>query len=288
MFVFFITNVSVSLQITLQYVKLRSTNASPGIRRSSKITWKMFLYSKRKVKYHLQFVFFYLIKCVTNSLRTQALPGHCLAFVPSGYLHAMTPWPRVGGVLPVYVRFGRIKFIVCCLRLLIREYRRNRDFFPGAHESRFDRGPHHKTALSHTLIQWDGRKILSQFSFVLLLLLLLLWMQKHSCKSKGFAIFCSSGCIQTTNPTELWNPELAWYSPSITHRICLDGLEHDLGINDFRPTKPFLIVEVLAARAKFLDHLNVFRTTNVFGYSVVLSYLPNPSARAGYDTRSIF
>ena len=53
------------------------------------------------------------------------------------------------------------------------------------------------------------------------------------------------------------------------------GLEHNLGILNFRPTWPCLMVEVLATRVKFLEPFDyytminctfTFCTTNVFGF----------------------
>ena len=43
--------------------------------------------------------------------------------------------------------------------------------------------------------------------------------------------------MKVTNYTGLWDAEiLAWYSPNTSHRICLYGLEHSLGIHGFRFT----------------------------------------------------
>ena len=66
------------------------------------------------------------------------------------------------------------------------------------------------------------------------------------------------------NHAELWDAELAWYSLRATQRICLHGLEHGLGINDFRPTWPFLIVEVFSTQVNILEP---------FGYFDVINYI---------------
>ena len=54
--------------------------------------------------------------------------------------------------------------------------------------------------------------------------------------------------VKMTNHTGLWDAKLAWYSSCDTHRTCLYGLQHDLGIHGFRPAYPCLTVEVLATR----------------------------------------
>ena len=66
-----------------------------------------------------------------------------------------------------------------------------------------------------------------------------------------------------TNYSGLGDAELAWYSPSDTYRICLNGLEHSLGIHSFRPTWLYQIVEVLVTRVKFLEP---------FGYCIVINW----------------
>ena len=58
---------------------------------------------------------------------------------------------------------------------------------------------------------------------------------------------------EITNPTGLWDVELAWYSPSATHWICLYSTGHGLRIHDFRPTWSYLIVEVFVTLVKFLE-----------------------------------
>ena len=72
-----------------------------------------------------------------------------------------------------------------------------------------------------------------------------------------------------------WDTEFSWYSSSAVNRVCLYGLEHDLGIHDFKRTWPCLIVDVLATRAKSLlssvyctvtNCAFTFRSTNVFCY----------------------
>ena len=80
--------------------------------------------------------------------------------------------------------------------------------------------------------------------------------------------------MKVANHTGLWDAELTWYYPSFTCWICLYNLEHSLGIYDFRPTWPCLIVEVITAQTKFLElsgYCNLikwtftFCPTNVFG-----------------------
>ena len=44
-----------------------------------------------------------------------------------------------------------------------------------------------------------------------------------------------------------------WYSPSVTHQICPNGLEHGLKIHSFKANWPSLIVEVLKTQVKFLE-----------------------------------
>ena len=77
------------------------------------------------------------------------------------------------------------------------------------------------------------------------------------------------------NHTRLWDAELVSYSSSATQRICLNSLEHGLGIHDFRSTWSCLIVEVLVNRTKFLQPFGycivinsafIFCTTHVLGY----------------------
>ena len=59
--------------------------------------------------------------------------------------------------------------------------------------------------------------------------------------------------MKVTNHIGLWDTELTWYTLIATQRICLYGLEHDLGIHSFWPTWLCLIVDVLAVREKFLQ-----------------------------------
>ena len=59
--------------------------------------------------------------------------------------------------------------------------------------------------------------------------------------------------VKETNHTGLWDAKLAWYSVSTIKQIHVYGLEHDLGIHNFRPNLPYLTVEVLANQAKFLQ-----------------------------------
>ena len=102
---------------------------------------------------------------------------------------------------------------------------------------------------------------------------------------KSFAIFCYyashnsaasddfEAVVKVTNNTELWEAELAWYSPNATLWIWFYSLEHRLGIHSYRSTWSSLIVEVLATWAKFLKPSGystvincafAFHTTNVF------------------------
>ena len=67
------------------------------------------------------------------------------------------------------------------------------------------------------------------------------------------------------NHTELWDTEFVWCSPSITHWICLNGLEHSLGIHTFRPT---WLPKFLQPQAKFLwpsDYCTVINCPFIFG-----------------------
>ena len=44
----------------------------------------------------------------------------------------------------------------------------------------------------------------------------------------------SPDVMKIANHTRLWDAELAWYSQSATHQICLNGLKHGFGIQGFR------------------------------------------------------
>ena len=77
--------------------------------------------------------------------------------------------------------------------------------------------------------------------------------------------------------------KLAWYSPSATFLICLDGLKPSLGICGCKPTWPCLIAKVFATQLKFLNPsgyctvincIFIFCTTNVFScFSSVMAHL---------------
>ena len=54
----------------------------------------------------------------------------------------------------------------------------------------------------------------------------------------------SAEIVKVINHTELWDTELAWYSPSATRRICLTRLEHGFGIYNFSSTWLWLIIVV--------------------------------------------
>ena len=80
--------------------------------------------------------------------------------------------------------------------------------------------------------------------------------------------------VKRTKFTGLWDAELSSYSPIATPWIRLYDLEHCLGIHAFGPTRPCLIVEVIATQAKFLQSscyctvincANTFSITNIFG-----------------------
>ena len=64
----------------------------------------------------------------------------------------------------------------------------------------------------------------------------------------------SAEIIKVMNHTGFWDAELAWYSPSATHWICLHGLKHGLGIHVSRSTWPCLII-FLQLKQNFLNHL---------------------------------
>ena len=95
-------------------------------------------------------------------------------------------------------------------------------------------------------------------------------LSNYSSESKVLQYFCimrsnsvtpnafASEAVKVTNHIELCEAELAWYSPSPTQWICLNGLEHGLRIHCFKLIWPCLIDLVLAARSKFLyPHLLV-------------------------------
>ena len=80
--------------------------------------------------------------------------------------------------------------------------------------------------------------------------------------------------LKVINHSRLWDAKLAWYSPIATWWIYLYDLEHSQGNHVFRLTWPYLIVIVLATRAKFFEpsgywtEINctfTFCTTNIFG-----------------------
>ena len=85
------------------------------------------------------------------------------------------------------------------------------------------------------------------------------WLRGQKCCSilVTWATAWSTGCFcqggQVAEHKGLRDAELAWYSSSVTCCICLYGLNQNLGIHVFRPSWPYLIVEVLATRAKFID-----------------------------------
>ena len=58
--------------------------------------------------------------------------------------------------------------------------------------------------------------------------------------------------LKEMNDTILRNDKLTWYSPTITHQICIYSLKHGLGIHILRPTRFCRIVAGLSTRAKFL------------------------------------
>ena len=59
--------------------------------------------------------------------------------------------------------------------------------------------------------------------------------------------------VNETKYTGLWDAKFTWYSPSDTPRICFYGLEHELGFYDFKATRSYLIIELFATQAKFLE-----------------------------------
>ena len=65
--------------------------------------------------------------------------------------------------------------------------------------------------------------------------------------------FSFTNFMKGTNPNWLWDGELAWYSLNATHRIFLCGLKQGLGIYNYKPTCLYLIIEILAIRAIFLQ-----------------------------------
>ena len=66
--------------------------------------------------------------------------------------------------------------------------------------------------------------------------------------------------VKVTYLIGLWNALFLLYSPSVTHLICLKGLEHSLGIHGLKPT--CRIVEILATRVKFLQPSGYSTVTN--------------------------
>ena len=59
--------------------------------------------------------------------------------------------------------------------------------------------------------------------------------------------------VKVTNYNRLWDGKLTWYSPSVIHYICSNGLEHSLRIYDFRFTWSCLIIKILPTQMKFLE-----------------------------------
>ena len=58
--------------------------------------------------------------------------------------------------------------------------------------------------------------------------------------------------MKVTNHIGLWDADLAWYPPNVTHLIYLNSLKNGLRIHGFMTLSPCLIVKILATRAKLL------------------------------------
>ena len=87
--------------------------------------------------------------------------------------------------------------------------------------------------------------------------------------------------VKVTNPTRLWDANIAWYSPSVNCQICLYGLKHIFRIHIFKPIWLYLIAEVCSTQVKCLQtsgYWTVFNCsftfcmTNVIGcfYSIMV------------------
>ena len=81
--------------------------------------------------------------------------------------------------------------------------------------------------------------------------------------------------MKVKNHIGLSDTDLAWYSLSATHQICLSSMEYWFRIDGFRTNWCCLIVEVLATQPKFLEWSGyctvincvfTFHATNVLGW----------------------
>ena len=78
--------------------------------------------------------------------------------------------------------------------------------------------------------------------------------------SDGFAQF-----VKVRNHTGLWDSEFAWYSPCVTHQICLYGWKQGLEIHAFKPSCHCTVIICTFT----------FHTTNVSVDSTVLQINSN-------------
>ena len=79
----------------------------------------------------------------------------CTAKIPKNRSQLGSLWQEISA--------DRTEFIVWCLRRPIMGMPTgSRSFSLSAHDFRFVRGPHHKTALCHNLTLWNVRQILSK------------------------------------------------------------------------------------------------------------------------------
>ena len=81
---------------------------------------------------------------------------------------------------------------------------------------------------------------------------------------KSFAIFFNdrfksagpdnfAAIMKVTSYFKLWDAVFTLYSLSVTLLICLNGLEHGLGINGFKPIWLDQMVKVFATQTKFRE-----------------------------------
>ena len=94
--------------------------------------------------------------------------------------------------------------------------------------------------------------------------------------------------MKVMNYIGLWNIELARYSPNITCRICLYGLECSLRTHALRLIWPSLIVDILAAWAKFLYLVTVWWSTASSPFTQQMFLLPRRYGRVRIRIRMCY
>ena len=82
------------------------------------------------------------------------------------------------------------------------------------------------------------------------IIIILRWVKNFEIFGKRELQFAE--VMKVKRHTELWDAELAWYSPTSTHGICLYDLGHGLRI---MVTWSCLIIDVLATLWNLLNHL---------------------------------